>query len=98
MGDVDHALLAFKKSVDRRFSSLREAFFSMSTGRKTRLDREDFCAALRSTGIELSADKMEELRRKFDPRNSGLIGFSDFCRGVSSSFEYGEHIDRQLFK
>merc|ERR1712232_1036145 len=79
--EVDVALVKFKQSIDKRFTSMKAAFLSMT--RKPSLDRDDFSAALIASNIRLSPECEEELRRRFDEDNSGQITYSSFCKVVS---------------
>eukprot|EP00928_Gymnodinium_smaydae_P035803 TRINITY_DN25131_c0_g1_i3.p1 TRINITY_DN25131_c0_g1~~TRINITY_DN25131_c0_g1_i3.p1 ORF type:complete len:868 (-),score=237.82 TRINITY_DN25131_c0_g1_i3:72-2591(-) len=98
VGDVDMAIQAFKQALDDRFSTLREAFLSMSKERKAALGRDEFYAALRAHDVEGGTEQLEAIRRRFDPSDSGGVTYPDFCRVISRSLQYGKHLDRQMFR
>lgn len=98
VSEVDHAALQFKESIDRRFSSLRVAFVSLTKSRRMWLEREDFYAALRSCDVRLGAEQMEAVRQRFDPELSGRVTFASFCRVMSQSLDFEKHLDRQMFR
>lgn len=92
---VDHAVQDFKLTVDRRFTSMRDAFRTFDKGRTSSLNATEFSAALESNGLFLQPDVEEEVRRVFDPDDTGRITYAMFCQVMSARHDFGKNMNRQ---
>ncbi|CAK0862047.1 unnamed protein product [Prorocentrum cordatum] len=92
----------FRKFLDRRYESLRQAFRALSAaggaGRDARFDRTDLAAVLRANCAGVSEDQVDEIFRRFDSSGSGDVSYPEFCAVMSQSAVFGGHLDRQTFR
>jgi len=86
--EAERVVADFRVAVDRRFTSLRNAFRQFNKDRTSSLSAAEFAAALRSQGLYLHPDAEEDCRRIFDPNDTGRISYSDFCKVMSSRQQF----------
>jgi len=96
--NVDLAIQKFKQVVDQRYPSLREAFRAMDRDRRSALTPMEFMAGMRSFGINLLPDEMEEVFNYFDVSGAGSITYPEFAQAMSQRPQFGKHLGRQMFK
>jgi Ca2+-binding EF-hand superfamily protein len=95
---VDKAIQKFKIVVDQRYSAIREAFLKMDRDRRGFLTPQMFAQALLAHGVSLSPDELELAYSAFDREGKGVITYTDFCAVMTQRFQFGAHLDRQLYK
>lgn len=95
--EVDRALQALRASVEERFNTFRAAFRTMDKNRTCSLTKAEFEAGVRSHGIQLTPEQLEDLRQRFDSEGTGFVGFARFCK-VLSQVPEADHIARQMYQ
>jgi len=98
VSSVDKAIQKFKIVVDQRYSAIREAFLKMDRERKGVLSPQNFAEALLAHGVSLSPDELELAYSAFDREGKGVISYTDFCAVMTQRFQFGAHLERQMFK
>lgn len=98
VSNVDKAIQKFKIVVDQRYSAIREAFLKMDRERKGVLSPQNFADGLLAHGVALSADELELAYTAFDREGKGVITYTDFCAVMTQRFQFGAHLDRQMFR
>lgn len=82
--NVTLAIQKFKASVEQRFSSMREAFRSLDTSRKSVLTGKELEAGFRAHGVALAPEELEQVLQQVDPVGSGAITYTTFCQFMNS--------------
>lgn len=98
VSSVDKGIQKFKIVVDQRYSAIREAFLKMDRERKGVLSPQNFAMALLAHGVTMSTDELELAYTAFDREGKGVITYTDFCTVMTQRFQFGAHLDRQMFK
>merc|ERR1711865_722541 len=94
---VELAIQKFKSSVDQRYGSVRKAFLSLDTERRSSLSPNNFAKGLNNHGIFLSPPQLELAWSIFDRTGSGQITYIDFCAVMTQRVQFGNHLNRQMF-
>eukprot|EP00854_Cymbomonas_tetramitiformis_P025068 gene25068-30585_t len=102
------AMLQLKNVLDQHFNSLRETFLALDKTRSGKVTQKEFGNAVKHfllsdeenlnfQGLDLPA-LSEKLFQRFDLNGNGVIDYSEFMKVMSTSTEYGLHLDRSLLK
>ena len=76
------ALLRVKMQLKSGSSALQKMFMRFDIDGNSSVDISEFLQVLHVFGIHVSATKVEELMKIFDPDESGSINYIEFCKRV----------------